>query len=167
MDDQKLERRTILLGFILLSIIELQEKSYDEIEGSVENFLANLNEKALLREGIKLSTQLEKMIRRKEIEEGPVKNEKESLFDQIVEKFSEESEKRRIEMVIELEEKEGPKMMVDMITNKRKIDTAQDVTTNLYNNELARTENSTLSNKPYEVKMDNSLSIPKKPLEIK
>lgn len=65
MDDQKLERRTILLGFILLSIIELQEKSYDEIEGSIENFLANLNEKALLREGIKLSTQLEKIIRRK------------------------------------------------------------------------------------------------------
>ena len=121
MDDQKLERRTILLGFILLSIIELQEKSYDEIEGSIENFLANLNEKALLREGIKLSTQLEKIIRRKEIEEGPIKNENESLFDQIVEKFSEENEKRRIEMVIELEDKEGPKMMVDMITNKKKI----------------------------------------------
>ena len=167
MDDQKLERRTILLGFILLSIIELQEKSYDEIEGSIENFLANLNEKALLREGIKLSTQLEKIIRRKEIEEGPVKNKKESLFDQIVEKFSEENEKRRIEMVIELEDKEGPKMMVDMITNKKKINTAQDVTTNLYNGELARTENSTLSNNPCEVEMENSLSIPKKILEIK
>ena len=127
MDDQKLERRTILLGFILLSIIELQEKSYDEIEGSIENFLANLNEKALLREGIKLSTQLEKIIRRKEIEEGPVKNKKESLFDQIVEKFSEENEKRRIEMVIELEDKEGPKMMVDMITNKKKIKMATEI----------------------------------------
>ena len=167
MDDQKLERRTILLGFILLSIIELQEKSYDEIEGSIENFLANLNEKALLREGIKLSTQLEKIIRRKEIEEGPVKNKKESLFDQIVEKFSEENEKRRIEMVIELEDKEGPKMMVDMITNKKKINTAQDVTTNLYNGQLARTENSTLSNNPYEVEIEDSLSIPKNPLEIK
>ena len=167
MEDQKLERRTILLGFILLSIIELQEKSYDEIEGTIENFLANLNEKALLREGIKLSTQLEKMVRKKEIEAGPVKREKESLFDQIVEKFSEESEKKRIEMVVELEEKDGPKMMVDMLTNKKKIETAHDETTNLSNNEPARTEDSTLSNKPIEIEMENSTSIPEKLLEIK
>lgn len=70
-------------------------------------------------------------------------------------------------MVIELEDKEGPKMMVDMITNKKKINTAQDVTTNLYNGQLARTENSTLSNNPYEVEIEDSLSIPKNPLEIK
>ena len=73
-DNQRLEKKTVLLGYVLMTIFQIQQSEPNEFESEAEIFLRKLIGKSIFQEAIKIANHLEKMIREKESSADYLKN---------------------------------------------------------------------------------------------
>ena len=108
-DTQKNERRTILLGYVLLTIFEIKSCQESEMVNSNEKHLFNLGEKSLIQESAKIACQFEKSIQLKQEEGEASKLLCDSLFAKATEGLSgrKEGQRRLILTGIEALESKG------------------------------------------------------------